>query len=173
MSYELATIKTDVPLDKKIEGLTLSEPDVEKLADLYNTLEFNTWKRELADGKSPLLPTGEKSAAGSRADSKTGAATGIVARSDQDYETVLTMKALNAWLSKLKKADLFAFDTETTSLDYMAAEVVGISFAIEPGKAAYVPFAHCYENAPKQLDRDTVLAKFKPLLILRDGHGEI
>jgi len=169
MSYELATIKTDVPLNKKVKSLKLAEPDVEKLADLYNTLEFNTWKRELSEGKSPLLPTGDKSASGVSADSSPGADAAVVARNDQNYETVLTMKDLNAWLAKLKKAKLFAFDTETTSLDYMVAEVVGISFAIEPGTAAYVPFAHSYDDAPKQLDRDKVLAKFKPLLEAKGG----
>jgi len=74
------------------------------------------------------------------------------------------MKVFDSWLAKLKKADLFAFDTETTSLDYMKAEIVGVSFAIEPGKAAYVPLAHSYDDAPKQLNRDTVLGKLKPLL---------
>ena len=161
MSYELATIKTDVKLPDQVASLKLSEPDVETLLSLYDSLEFNTWKRELSEGKSPLLPTAGGNTSGSSAVAAT--------RSDQDYETVLTMKSLNAWLAKLKKADLFAFDTETTSLDYMEAEVVGISFAIEPGKAAYVPFAHSYEDAPKQLDRDTVLGKFKPLLESKAG----
>jgi len=164
MSYELATIKTDVELSDNIASLKLAKPDVEKLGNLYESLEFNTWKRELSEGKSPLLPGGDGAASGATASSGTSADAAIAARSDQDYETVLTMKELDAWLAKLKKAKLFAFDTETTSLDYMVAEVVGISFAIEPGKAAYVPLAHAYEDAPKQLDRDKVLAKFKPLL---------
>ncbi len=164
MSYELATIKTDVELPDDVTKLKLAEPNVEKLAELYNTLEFNTWKRELEEGKSPLMPAGGNGASSDGAVSNASTDAAIVARSDQHYETVLTMKDLNAWLAKLKKAELFAFDTETTSLDYMVAEVVGISFAIEPGTAAYVPFAHSYEDAPKQLDRDKVLAKFKPLL---------
>jgi len=169
MSYELATIKTDVKLPDKVAALKLTKPDVEKLGGLYDTLEFNTWKRELAEGKSPLLPKGEGSVAGSGATSTGSADDVAAARSDQNYETVLTMKNFDAWLAKLKKAELFAFDTETTSLDYMAAEVVGISFAIEPGTAAYVPLAHTYEDAPKQLDRDKVLGKLKPLLESKAG----
>jgi len=173
MSYELATIKTDVALPDEVTSLKLAEPDVGKLSELYDSLEFNTWKRELAEGKSPLLPTGDAKVSGVSASSSGSAGSvvdgTIVARSDQHYETVLTMKDFNAWLAKLKKADLFAFDTETTSLDYMVAEVVGISFAIEPGKAAYVPLAHSYEDAPKQLDRDTVLGKLKPLLEKKGG----
>lgn len=168
MSYELATIKTDVKLPEGIKKLKLAKPDAEQLATLYDTLEFKTWRRELAEGKSPLLP-GDKSAATAGTTARSVASTLStdvvpVAREDQEYETVFTMKALDAWLKKLKQAELFAFDTETTSLDYMQAEVVGVSFAIEPGKAAYVPLAHSYDDAPKQLDRDKVLAKLKPLL---------
>ncbi len=169
MSYELATIKTDVELPNGIDELKLKEPDVEALATLYETLEFKTWRRELAEGKSPLLPS---SSAKTTSNVESTLSTDVVpaARENQDYETVLTMKALDAWLKKLSKAELFAFDTETTSLDYMVAEVVGVSFAIEPGKAAYVPLAHSYEGAPKQLDRDKVLAKLKPLLERKTGN---
>ena len=163
MSYELATIKTDVELPNQIGELALGAPDVEALAGLYDTLEFKTWRRELADGKSPLL-SGSSSASVSGTTSTLSTDVVPVARENQNYETVLTMKAFDAWLKKLTKADLFAFDTETTSLDYMVAEVVGVSFAIEPGNAAYVPLTHSYEGAPKQLDRDTILGKLKPLL---------
>jgi len=173
MSYKLATIKTDVELPDNVADLKLAEPDVDKLAELYDTLEFNTWKRELAEGKSPLLRTGDGKASAAGTASTTSADTATVAltdqKSDQNYATVLTMKDFNGWLAKLKKAELFAFDTETTSLDYMVAEVVGISFAIEPGEAAYVPLAHSYEDAPKQLDRDTVLGKLKPLFESKSG----
>jgi len=163
MSYELATIKTDVELPKNIKELEFSDPDAEALAGLYDTLEFKTWRRELAEGKSPLL-RGTASAASSSSTSTLSTDVVPVARDNQDYETVLTMKSFNTWLKKLDKAELFAFDTETTSLDYMVAEVVGVSFSVEPGKAAYVPLAHVYEDAPKQLDRATILAKLKPLL---------
>ncbi len=169
MSYELATIKTDVELPNGIDELKLKEPDVEALATLYETLEFKTWRRELAEGKSPLLP-GANTKSASNVESTVSTDVVPAARENQDYETVLTMKAFDAWLKKLSKAELFAFDTETTSLDYMVAEVVGVSFAIEPGKAAYVPLAHSYEDAPKQLDRDKVLAKLKPLLERKAGN---
>lgn len=169
MSYELATIKTDVELPNGIDELKLKEPDVEALATLYETLEFKTWRRELAEGKSPLLP-GANTKSASNVESTVSTDVVPAARENQDYETVLTMKAFDAWLKKLSKTELFAFDTETTSLDYMVAEVVGVSFAIEPGKAAYVPLAHSYEDAPKQLDRDKVLAKLKPLLEREAGN---
>ena len=163
MSYELATIKTDVKLPDNIKKLTLAKPDVKALAGLYDTLEFKTWRRELAEGKSPLLT--KDSASASASDDGTLSTDVVpVSRENQDYETIFTMKAFDAWLKKLNKARLFAFDTETTSLNYMEAEVVGVSFAIEPGKAAYVPFTHSYEDAPKQLNREKVLAKLKPLL---------
>jgi len=169
MSYELATIKTDIELPQKLKDLKLAEPDVETLASLYETLEFKTWRRELAEGKSPLLPGNASTAA---AAPKSTVSTDVipVAKENQDYDTVLTMKAFDAWLKKLEKAKLFAFDTETTSLNYMEAEVVGVSFAVEAGKAAYVPLAHSYEGAPKQLDRDQVLAKLKPLLERTTGN---
>jgi len=169
MSYELATIKTDVELPSTIKKLKLGEPDGEKLAALYDTLEFKTWRRELAEGKSPLLP-GTSVGAASGTTSTLSTDVVPVAREDQDYETILTMKSFDAWLKKLDKAKLFAFDTETTSLDYMIAEIVGVSFAIEPGKAAYVPLAHSYEDAPKQLDRDTILGKLKPILERTTGN---
>jgi len=162
MSYELATIKTDVELPQPIKDLALTEPDVKTLSDLYEQLEFKTWRRELAEGKSPLLAKGSAPAASPGTTLSTDVEQ--KSRDNVNYETVLTMKAFNAWLKKLEKADLFAFDTETTSLDYMKAEVVGVSFAIEPGTAAYVPLAHSYEDAPTQLDRETVLGKLKPLL---------
>lgn len=168
MSYELATIKTDVELPKGINELALGDADAEKLASLYDTLEFKTWRRELAEGKSPLLP-GSSTTASSQAASTLSTDVVPVVRENQEYETVLTMKSFDAWLKKLDKAQLFAFDTETTSLDYMVAEVVGVSFAIESGKAAYVPLAHSYEDAPKQLDRDTILGKLKPILERNSG----
>ncbi len=170
MSYELATIKTDLELPKSVKELTLAEPDVEKLASLYETLEFKTWRRELSEGKSPLLSGSGGSAAKDAPSSTVSTDVTPVVRENQEYETVTTMKALDGWLKKLDKAELFAFDTETTSLDYMVAEVVGVSFAIEPGKAAYVPLAHSYEGAPKQLDREKVLAKLKPLLERNTGN---
>ncbi len=141
LSRRLAKIVTDVPLDAAAEELARGEPDIERLTELYGRMEL----KSLLD----KLPGAEQSA---------------VEAPEGDYETVLTLKALDAWLERLAGAELFAFDTETTSLDYMQARIVGVSFAIEPGHAAYVPLAHDYPGAPDQLDREDVLARLKPLL---------
>jgi len=141
LSRELATIKTDVDLPLKVGDLANRAPDKTALLDLYKSLEFKGWIEELSEG-------GEAAAA---------ADTG-------DYELILTEEAFERWLALLEGADLFAFDTETTSLDYMQAEIVGVSFAVEAGKAAYLPLAHDYPGAPEQLDREDCLARLKPLL---------
>ncbi len=171
LSQALATIKLDVDIEQSIQDFTLNEPDLDSLANLYETLEFKTWRRELAEGKSPLMPTdgANKSAANNDgAASQTGAVSSTdvvpVNIANQDYEIIYTKAEFKRWLKVLNEAELFAFDTETTSLDYMVAEVVGVSFAVEPGKAAYVPLAHSYEDAPKQLNREEVLGLLKPLL---------
>ncbi|MEE4658990.1 MAG: DNA polymerase I [Halieaceae bacterium] len=141
LSRELATIKTDVDLPLKVGDLANRAPDNTALLELYKSLEFKGWIEELSAG-------GEAAAA---------ADTG-------DYELILTEEAFERWLALLEGAELFAFDTETTSLDYMQAEIVGVSFAVEAGKAAYLPMAHDYPGAPEQLDRDDCLARLKPLL---------
>jgi DNA polymerase-1 len=146
LSYQLATIKCDVQLNIEPDDLTLQEPNTKELADVFSRLEFKTWLSE-------TLSSEEKST------DKTASA-----GKHQQYETVYTEKDLAAWIKKLKKAPLFAFDTETTDLDYMKAELVGLSFSIEDNEAAYVPLAHDYEGAPKQLNRDEVLAQLKPVL---------
>lgn len=147
MSYELATIKTDVELDYSIEELVVTEPDTEGLRELFTELEFRTWVKELAgsaDGDPDGLNTPE--------------AVTI------DYDIVTTQSALDGWLDTLSKVPMFAFDTETTSVDYMQARIVGVSFCCEAGKAAYVPLAHDYEGAPSQLDLEDVLDQLRPLL---------
>ncbi|MCB1697956.1 MAG: DNA polymerase I [Pseudomonadales bacterium] len=142
MSYALATIKTDVPLDLTPQELHNAEPDREQLSQWYTRMEFRSWQEELlADGEPELA---EAMAV--------------------DYAIVTSQQALDNWLEQLRAAELFAFDTETTSLDYMEARIVGVSFAVEPGRAAYVPLAHDYLGAPEQLERDAVLARLKPLL---------
>lgn len=167
MSYDLATIRLDVELPQTIDELGIGEPDVEALAALYKELEFNTWSRELAEGKSPLLNRQAREAAGGDA---TEDGEGAVANADasdpvdRQYETIFTLEELDRWIAELQAAELFAFDTETTSLDYMEAEVVGLSFAVADGRAAYVPLAHDYEEAPEQLDRAEVLERLRPLL---------
>ncbi|MFK7995029.1 MAG: DNA polymerase I [Granulosicoccus sp.] len=158
MSYDLATIRLDVELEKAVDQLTLNDADTKALADLYAELEFKTWAKELADGMSPLQT--RASQGGSPAVSDLPAAS----TAESQYETITSMKVLDRWIAELTAAPLFAFDTETTSLDYMQAEVVGISFSLPGGRAAYVPLSHDYEGAPEQLDRQEVLEKFRPLL---------
>ncbi|MBI5040275.1 MAG: DNA polymerase I [Gammaproteobacteria bacterium] len=153
LSRELATIRCDVLLDQGVEALAMRAPDTAALRALYKHLEFNTWLRQLDES------------AGSTTSADTNIAASAPKQASADaYETVLTQAQLDRWLARLEKAELYAFDTETTSLDYMQARIVGVSFAIEPGEAAYVPLAHDYPGAPEQLDRDAVLAQLKPLL---------
>ena len=143
LSYQLATIKTDVELDAGPSDLVNGEPDRESLLALFTRLEFNTWLEELLGDADPAADAEQ--------------ATGV-------YETVLAEADFDRWLERLSTAEVFAFDTETTSLDYMEAQVVGVSFAVVTGEAAYVPLAHDYLGAPAQLDRDMVLGRLKPLL---------
>jgi len=163
MSQDLATIRTNVELPQSVASLTLNTPNVEALAALYEELEFKTWRKELAEGLSPVVKNAEGgvSVPLTAVRDESGNASQAV---ETQYETLFTMKELDRWIALLNKSDCFAFDTETTSLNYMLAEIVGVSFAVAPGKAAYVPLAHAYDDAPKQLDRDKVLAKLKPLL---------
>ena len=143
LSYALATIKTDVPLEQGPLELHNTAPDKEALVDWFTRMEFRSWLDELLEqGEAPV------------------AAQPV----EVSYETVTSAAALDSWMARLESAELFAFDTETTSLDYMEAKIVGVSFAVEPGEAAYVPLAHDYLGAPEQLDRDQVLARLKPLL---------
>jgi len=142
LSYQLATIICDVELDMSPKDLQIKSADTEILKNLYTEYELKSWLTEL-EGE----PTGAPEA-----------------KADVDYQTVLTQKDFDLWLTQLKKADMFAFDTETTSLNYMQAKIVGVSFSIEPGKAAYVPFGHDYEGAPAQLSEEVVLGSLKPLL---------
>ncbi len=165
MSQDLATIRLDVDLPEPLEKLKIGVPDVDGLAELYKELEFKTWSRELAEGLSPIQQRTARGSGGSDTkDDKTALPDAETSRSEHEYETITSADVFEAWLEKLHDADLFAFDTETTSLDYMQAEVVGVSFALAEGTAAYVPLAHDYDGAPQQLDRQWVLDKLKPLL---------
>ncbi|MGB5737448.1 MAG: DNA polymerase I, partial [Thiohalocapsa sp.] len=150
LSRALTTIKRDVELEFKPQDLTPDAPDIDTLRDWYERIESRRLLATL-DGE-----TGDGDATGDA-----GTPTGD---SPKDYQVILDQPSLDAWIERLAQAELFAFDTETTSLDYMRAEIVGVSFAIEPGEAAYVPLAHDYPGAPDQLDRDQVLAQLKPLL---------
>ncbi len=149
LSKRLTTIKCDVPLEFKPDQLTPGAPDTAKLREIYSRIESRRLLASLDKPADGDLPT-------ETVDS-TQATSG-------NYQTVLDQAAFDAWLDKLLNADLIAFDTETTSLDYMQAEIVGVSFAVKPGEAAYVPVAHGYPGAPEQLDRDAVLAALKPIL---------
>lgn len=156
LSYQLATIKTDCELKESLADLKLGEPDRDALVEHYRSLEFKGWLEEVLSGEKV-----DASSAGSD-DAPADPPPGELDRSG--YELVLTQKDFDRWLKKLHDADAFAFDAETTSLEYMRAEIVGVSFAIDEGEAAYVPVAHDYPGAPQQLDRDAVLAALKPLL---------
>lgn len=149
LSRELATIKTDVELPVSIDNLEMQPIDKEQLLTLFTEYEFRTLIAELE--KEDSVTGGNES--GEKASGATG-----------EYSVVTDKEEFLAWIKQLEAAELFAFDTETTSLDYMVAELVGVSFATEPGKAAYVPVAHDYLGAPVQLERDWVLATLKPLL---------
>ncbi len=153
LSYLLATIKLDVELEQSIDDFGLPVVDKTALLELFEHYEFRSWIKELQSSGEQLIDD-----AGA-ADEAPAAAPVTV-----EYETVLEQAQLDRWVEQLKAAELFAFDTETTALDYMVAELVGVSFAVEPGKAAYVPFGHDYMGAPEQLSREAVLAQLKPLL---------
>jgi DNA polymerase-1 len=163
LSYELATIKLDVELEQSLTEIEPQPIDKDALLASFNEFEFKTWVTELGGKVTGKAPS--KSSSASSAEEVAPPAEVI----ETDYQIIFDQAQLDEWLEKLTNAELFAFDTETTSLNYMEAEIVGFSFSIEAGKAAYVPLAHTgpdtlLENAPIQLDRDTVLAQFKPLL---------
>ncbi|WP_318470103.1 DNA polymerase I [Photobacterium leiognathi] len=159
MSYKLATIKLDVELDVKPDELRKGVPDTDALTELFGKLQFRRWLTEMLEGSDGRIVADEKSG---NAPAEKKAVAPTIDRSG--YEIILDEAAFSPWLEQLKAAKAFAFDTETDGLDYMTANVVGVSFAIEEGKAAYVPVAHDYLDAPAQLDRDWVLAQLKPLL---------
>ncbi len=152
LSYLLATIKTDVTLHESIEDFGLPNPDPEALIELFKQFEFRSWINELESGSAAAAqPAGDQP-------------TAVIAPVELHYEQILTEAELKPWLEKLEAAELFAFDTKTTSLNYMEAELVGVSFAIEPGKAAYVPVGHDYMGAPEQISRQRLLELMQPLL---------
>ena len=163
LSYELATIKTDCDLELAEGDLDSSPLDDEALVELFRELEFKTWLEALLKGGGATA-TGTAGIDAPVADSAEKASELAPAAAAVEVTTVLEQAVFDEWLAKLEAAELFAFDTETTSLDYMVAEVVGVSFAVEPGAAAYVPLAHDYPGAPDQLSRDAVLEALKPLL---------
>ncbi|NDW17032.1 DNA polymerase I [Alteromonas genovensis] len=168
LSYTLATISIDLDLDYDVEALMPTSADNETLRDLFAEYEFKRWHSEV----SALLSAGDTqpsdASKNDASDSSVDASESVFSDDAQidrsQYEVVFKEEQFTAWVEKLKQAKLFAFDTETTSLSYMDAEIVGVSFCIEPGKAAYVPVAHDYPDAPDQLSRDYVLETLKPIL---------
>ncbi|RWU26985.1 DNA polymerase I [Pseudomonas alkylphenolica] len=150
LSYELATIKIDVPLDVQVDELVCGEPDREALLELYTEMEFKSWidevQREAKRAGQEIIADEPEAVV------------------EAKYETILDQARFDVWLEKLRNAPLFAFDTETTGLDAQQAQLVGLSFAVQAHEAAYVPLTHTYMGVPEQLDRDTVLLALKPLL---------
>jgi len=148
ISKQLTTIKCDLELAFGVGDLKRRPCDSPRLKELLQELGFSSWLKTLENGSDGIVPVAND------------------APKDQapDYETVLTQEQFRHWLNQLQQADLFAFDTETTSLDYSKARIVGVSFAVDPYKAAYVPLAHDYPGAPDQLDRAAVLEQLRPLL---------
>jgi DNA polymerase-1 len=163
LSRELVTIKTDVPLEFSPVDLSQRDADTTQLRELYTRYEF---KAALKDLDSAAATGGSDSSRDTLAATAPKNAATEAAPTDSapgEYELVTTQAAFDAWLEKLRRAELIAFDTETTSIDAMRADIVGISFAAEPGKACYIPLGHDYPGAPAQLDRDVVLAALKPI----------
>ncbi|MFT5880391.1 MAG: DNA polymerase-1 [Moritella sp.] len=164
MSYALATIKLDVEPTVALDDLAIQSTDIDLLVELYQQQGFKRWIAALLNGADAT----KHANAGSKAVTKTvGSEEEVAVNCTIDrskYETILTQADLDRWLEKLQNAELFALDTETTSLNYMQAELVGLSFAVAEGEAAYLPVAHDYLDAPEQLDRDHVLQLLKPLL---------
>ncbi|NAW69834.1 DNA polymerase I [Vibrio sp. V27_P1S3P104] len=165
LSYQLATIKRDVELACTPESLLKATPDRDALIELYGKFAFKSWLTELLEGGSGVVEAIER-----KSPLTEGVQPGVVSNSPainidrSQYETILDEQHFHRWMEKLKQAEVFAFDTETDSLDYMVANLVGLSFAVAEGEAAYVPVAHDYLDAPQQLDRDWVLAQLQPLL---------
>jgi DNA polymerase I len=194
LSRQLATIRCDLTLPLDGAGLVRRAADIARLRALYRRLELRTLLQQLeasavatsaattavampaatgtADGATPAAVAAPAAASAVATDSAAGIelsapadpAAAALAKIPRRYETVMDWEALSRWIDALGAAELFAFDTETTSLDYMNTEIVGVSFCIEPGHAAYVPLAHDYAGAPAQLDRTQVLEALRPLL---------
>jgi DNA polymerase-1 len=157
LSRELVSIKLDVPLDVGVTDLILRDRHVEQLRELFIRYEFKAALKELEGGEQ-LVPA----AAPAPAAIATPVPAGDLSAPGR-YELVTTQAQLDAWVDKLRKAELIAFDTETTSIDAMQADIVGLSLSVDVGEACYVPLAHDYPGAPAQLPRDQVLAQLKPI----------
>ena len=171
LSYRLATIKTDVALDITPEQLTLGASNNDQLTEYFGRYEFKRWLNEVMNGADSITNNSEQptkinhyKATPALAQDNSDESLPAIQIDRSRYETLLTEADLNRWVEKLKQAKLFALDTETDNLDYMAANLVGISFALENGEAAYLPLQLDYLGAPKTLEKTTALALLKPVL---------
>ena len=171
LSYRLATIKTDVALDITPEQLTLGASNNDQLTEYFGRYEFKRWLNEVMNGADSITNNNEQptkinhyQATPALAQDNSDEALPAIQIDRSRYETLLTEADLNRWVEKLKQAKLFALDTETDNLDYMAANLVGISFALENGEAAYLPLQLDYLGAPKTLEKTTALTLLKPVL---------
>ncbi|MDX8127039.1 DNA polymerase I [Methylomonas sp. OY6] len=169
LSRELTTIKCDVALHYSLDDLKRKEPDIAALKNQLGHLGFSSWLKTLnGDGSTPS-PAGEGGVRGNQSSPPSfqplpAEENEPKAALTRNYQTILTQTDFDTWLEKLRQAELFAFDTETTSLNYSDAQIVGVSFAVDAGQAAYLPVAHDYPGVPAQLDRQSVLDALKPLL---------
>ncbi len=168
LSRQLTQVKIDVPLQLTHADLKPRDPDLAALRDLYARYEFNAALREL-DALTGVQVSAPAADVATMATATPVVANQVVAIDPAlavkgEYELVLSQAHFDEWLARLHNAEIIAFDTETTGLDPMRAEIVGISFAVEPGRAAYVPLAHEYAGAPAQLGRAAVLETLRPLL---------
>jgi len=156
---KLLTVRTDCTLPVAPTGLTLQPVDAGKLRSLLERFEFKTWLKDLEGGRNDTAaqPRAEQTA-------PAPSAAPAVARAPvpRHYETILDMAALERLIGAIAQAEIVCFDTQTTSLDPMQARIVGLSFALEPGRAAYIPLVHRYAGAPAQLPLDLVLERLKP-----------
>jgi DNA polymerase-1 len=167
---ELITIRCDVGIQESLSDLAPQLPDKAKLAELFDHFDFKSWKRELEhmpDGKpitAAKVPEPKQHQTADMFASDESIVDSYVANRSRNYETILSLAQLDSWLAKLSSADLVCFDTETTSLDPMLAKLVGMSFSVEAGSAAYLPLMHDYFDAPQQLNFNETLARVKPIL---------
>ena len=171
LSKRLVTLKTDLELPVRPQQLLITDQDRMALREHYRRWGFRSWlpdinsdRAAVTDGPGAVDLTNRPTESGEVPAPSGGNLKGNAVTLKQNYETVYTVEQLERWVDKLAAADLFSFDTETTSLDYMRAELVGLSFSVRAGEAAYVPVAHDYDGAPKQISRRKVLEKLRPLL---------
>ncbi|SUC16259.1 DNA polymerase I [Proteus vulgaris] len=168
LSYKLATIKTDVELDKTFDDLVVNEPNLDQLLEMFTRYEFKRWISDLQNGGWLAQRSTQKVAVPYTSEAtqskEVPASANFPVITQENYEAIVTPESLARWVELLKKAPVFAFDTETDSLNNIDARLIGMSFAIEPGKAAYIPLRHEYLDAPDQLPVDDVLAVLKPIL---------